>query len=129
MKTVNEIRPTKEAAEHDLLKRPGVTAVDIGYKYVGGKKTDELSIRVYVEKKKEKLPKEEAIPPVIEGIKTDVIERKYVLHPLKVPLQQIELHADTGRYDPLRGGISIGPCRAVNGSIFAGTLGVVVTDN
>ncbi len=129
MITVNEIRPTKEAVEHDLLKRPGVTGCDIGHKYVGGKKTDELSIRVYVEKKKDKLTKDEAIPVVIEGIKTDVIERRYVLHPLKVPLQQLELLADAGKYDPLRGGISIGPCRAVNGSIYAGTLGVVVRDN
>ncbi len=36
-------------------KRPGVTAVDVGYKIKDGKLTDELAIRVYV---KRKLPRE-----------------------------------------------------------------------
>jgi hypothetical protein len=39
MQDVSKIVQVKEAAEADLLKRPGVTAVDVGYKYVGGKKT------------------------------------------------------------------------------------------
>ena len=49
MKTLSEIRPIKQTGEADLLKRPGVTGVDIGYKYVGGKKTDVLAIRGYGE--------------------------------------------------------------------------------
>ena len=79
MKTLNEIRPTKQAAEADLLKRAGVTGVDIGYKYVGGKKTDVLSIRVYVEQKRD-VPEKDAVPKQIQGIPTDVIERRFVLH-------------------------------------------------
>lgn len=37
--------------------------------------------------------------------------------------------ADTNQYNPLKGGASIGPCRAVGGFVFAGTLGAIVTDN
>ncbi len=143
MKTLNEIRPIKQTVEADLLKREGVTGVDIGYKYVKGKKTDELSIRVYVEKKKD-VPEKKRIPKTIQGVKTDVIERKFILHPLLVRVADIELKADTGNYDPLQGGISIGPCRSVylnatdaacHGApgagwyVFVGTLGAFVRDN
>jgi hypothetical protein len=41
----------KATAEQDLLKLPGVNAVDVGYKYVNGKRTDEIAIRVHVSKK------------------------------------------------------------------------------
>ena len=128
MKTLKEIRPIKEVSEADILKRPGVTGVDIGYKYVGGKKTDELSIRVFVEEKKD-VPKKERIDPTIEGIKTDVIRRKFVLHPLSIKVTDLEIKADRGRYNPLKGGISIGPCRVINGYVFVGTLGAIVKDN
>ncbi|OYD15458.1 hypothetical protein CH333_05695 [candidate division WOR-3 bacterium JGI_Cruoil_03_44_89] len=141
MKTLSDIRPIKHAAETDLLKCHGVTGVDIGYKYVGGKKTEVLAIRVYVEAKKNEkdIPKKELIPKTIKGVKTDVIQRKFVLHPLRVQVAEIELKTDTGTYDPLRGGISIGPCRSVwleppdvpaaGWYIFVGTLGVIVRDN
>src|ERR1051326_8670807 len=52
-----------------------------------------------------------------------------VLQPLSIPVPKLEVQADTGMYDPLQGGISIGPCRVIDGKIFAGTLGVVVRDN
>jgi hypothetical protein len=146
VKTVSEIRPVKEARENDLLKLPGVTGVDIGPKYVGGEKTDELSIRVYVEEKKdlESVPSAERIPKTVKGIKTDVIQRKWVLHPLMMAVADMQLMKDTGKYDPLRGGMSIGPCRSVyldatqaacHGAssagyyYFTGTLGAIVIDN
>jgi len=143
MKTIDEIRPIKQAAEADILKRPGVTGVDIGYKYVKGKKTDKLAIRVYVEKKKP-VPTTERIPKEIQGVDTDVIQRKFLLHPRLVRVADLELKADTGNYDPLQGGISIGPCRSVyldateaacHGApgagwyVFVGTLGAFVRDN
>ncbi len=143
MKTIDEIRPIKQAAETDILKRPGVTGVDIGYKYAEGKKTDKLAIRVYVEKKKV-VPANERIPKEIQGVETDVIQRKFVLHPRLVRVADLELKADTSNYDPLQGGISIGPCRSVyldateaacHGApgpgwyVFVGTLGAFVRDN
>src|SRR4030095_1212363 len=128
-KTFHEIKPVKESVTHDIMKRDGVTGVGIGYKYTGGKKTDDLSIRVYVEKKKDRIGKDEKIPSEIDGVKTDVIERKFVLQPMRVAVKEIEIQSDTGRYEPLKGGISIGPCPAVNGFIYVGTLGIIVTDN
>ena len=129
IKTFHEIKPVKDSVLHDIMKREGVTGVGIGYKYTGGKKTDDLSIRVYVEKKKDRIGKDEKIPSEIDGVKTDVIERKFVLQPMRVAVKEIEIQSDTGRYDPLKGGISIGPCRVVNGYIYVGTLGIKVTDN
>ena len=76
---MERIRKIKKRVEADLLKIPGVTGVDVGRKIVGGRKTDTLAIRVYVEKKRD-VPKIELIPSEIEGIPTDVIERKFVLH-------------------------------------------------
>jgi hypothetical protein len=79
MASADEIRRVKEEVERELLKRPGVTGVDVGYKYVGRKETNILAIRVFVETKKE-LHGPDAIPKEIQGIPTDVIERKFVLH-------------------------------------------------
>ncbi len=131
MKSLLEIVQVKEAAEKELLGRPGVTGVDVGFKYVDGKRTPEVSIRVLVEKKKKQVSKAEMVPDAIEGVKTDVIERVYKLHQMsnKKKLDEIVLMADTGRYDPVKGGMSIGPCRSVGGYVFAGTLGAVVRDN
>ncbi len=128
METIFEMRKTKKASEADILKMPGITGMDIGYKYVRGKKTDELAIRVFVEEKKD-VPKKERIPKKIDGIKTDVIQRKFVLHPLRLRAVDIEVKTDAGRYDPLKGGISIGPCRVIDGYVFVGTLGAIAKDN
>ena len=129
MESVEKIAEIKARVEDELLQRPGVTGVDVGYKYVGGKKTDEIAIRVHVEKKKKTVPEKERIPEEIEGVKTDVLERTYELHPASMPVDQIELMVDTGTYSPVKGGISIGPCRAVGGYVFVGTLGAIVRDN
>src|SRR5712692_5831152 len=98
MPTLSEIVAVKESVVADLLKRLGVTGVDVGYKYVGGKRTDEISVRVLVREKKD-VPADERIPETIQGIKTDVIQRTFVLHTLSIPLEKIEIQADTGRYD------------------------------
>ena len=79
MKNLDEIRRIKTEVEAELLKLPGVSGVDVGYKYVGGKKTDKLAIRVYVEEKKD-VPEEDAVPKQIRDIPTDVIQRRFVLH-------------------------------------------------
>jgi hypothetical protein len=106
------IRPVKEAIEDELLQRPGVVGVDIGYKEVGGRRTDELAIRVLVEKKWD-VPQEQRIPSMIQDIKTDVIQRG-----------RITFLVDTTRYNPLVGGCSIGTC----GGFGTGTLGALVRD-
>lgn len=119
----------KATSEQDLLKLPGVNAVDVGYKYVDGKKTDEIAIRVHVSKKKN-VAEGETVPKEINGIKTDVIEGTYEAQAVaKQQVQEVDAQADTVKYRPLQGGISIGPNRSVGGYVYAGTLGCFVRDN
>jgi hypothetical protein len=118
----------KESVEDEILKQPGITGVGVGYKYVGGKRTDQISVQVFVKSKKKTVPKGEMIPAAIGGVPTDVIERTFVPHPALKKVLEMEPMADTGTYNPVKGGISIGPCRAVGGYVYAGTLGVPVRD-
>ena len=127
---LNSALQVKSGAENQLLKIPGVNAVDVGYKYVNGKRTDEVAIRVHVSKKKKTVAKDEMIPKEINGIKTDVIEGTYEAQTAsKKKLPTVDAQADTVKYRPLQGGISIGPDRSVGGYIYAGTLGCMVKDN
>lgn len=61
------------------LKRPGVTAVDVGYKIKEGRLTDELAIRVHVKRKlpPEALSEYELFPERLGGFSVDVIEVEY----------------------------------------------------
>ncbi len=133
-----EIRPIKERVEDQLIAQPGVVAVDIGHKVSKGKTTGELSIVVYVTKKKPKssLAADELIPAKIDGIATDVKE-------LTIELQAMVRLEDGAQVDPspyptLVGGIGIGPVRSVyltppavptaGNYVFVGTLGALVRD-
>lgn len=119
----------KEASLEDLLKLEGVTGVDVGYKYVKGKREDQIAIRVMVAEKKTNVPDEQRVPQKISDIPTDVIERKIMPFSFSIPAESISLQADKKRYDPVKGGISIGPERSINGYVYAGTLGCMVKDN
>lgn len=130
-KPLSEIVAAKQRVEGELLGHPGVTGVDVGYKYVGGNLTDDLAIRVMVERKKTSVPQDQKVPSAIDGVKTDVIERTFFLHAPRNrrPVDEIDLQTDNGTYDPLMGGVSIGPVRPIDGQIWAGTLGAIVHDN
>ena len=136
----NSIRPVKERVENDLLALPNVQGVDINEKLVGGRPTGQLSIVVYVAEKKpaSELGGEEAVPAEIDGIPTDVQEEKIVLQTAFMPVSDVAPQIDTTKYTPLRGGISMGPCRSVfleppdvpsaGNYVFTGTFGAVVKD-
>ena len=129
MKSINEIVAIKQAAEKKILSMKGVTGIDVGYKYVGGKRTDEIAIRVHVAKKVKGLSKAESIPGNIDGIQTDVLQNVFEPQYMKVkPEDMISAQADTGAYSPLKGGVSIGPDRVIGGYVFVGTLGAPVVD-
>jgi hypothetical protein len=128
----------QQAVVDDLIRRPGVTAVDVGYKYVNGVRTDTVAIRVSVAEKKpvSKLTKAERVPDEIDGVPTDVLQR--VFEPFAgaageasnmLKLDDIALQVYTTRHRPLVGGISVGPCRAIGGYVFTGTAGAIVKDN
>jgi hypothetical protein len=99
MNDQDRIRAIKEKAEKLLFQIPGVHGVGVGHKRTGGEYTDELSIKVYVTRKKplSQIPSAELIPPEIDGVKTDVVES----NPPK-PLAE-----DTAKYRPARGGTCI----------------------
>lgn len=79
MKSLEEVERVKRRVEQELMRRPGVTGVAVGHKESGGRSTGVPAIVVFVEHKRE-VPAEEAIPPEIEGVPTDVVERRFVLH-------------------------------------------------
>ena len=129
MATVDDLIAIKRQVEQQYLGQPGVTGVDVGYKEVGGVRTDQIAIRVHVEEKKTRVPAGEKVPTEIDGVVTDVLERRYELQVVSEPLEISAQGVDTNHYPTLQGGISMGPSRDIGGFIFAGTLGAIVVDN
>lgn len=116
----------------EWLRRPGVTAVDVGFKIRNEKLTEDVALRVHVERKLplEALEKREVFtksgsPEKVGGFPIDVIEASYVpaRRPAPIELAGLEDVDRTERIDPLVGGISVG-----NPRITAGTLGAIVWD-
>ncbi|QGQ19431.1 hypothetical protein GC089_09565 [Cellulomonas sp. JZ18] len=132
-------RSAKQHVAAEFMDRPGVTAVDVGPKVVGGSRTDVLAVRVFVAEKRD-VPEAEAVPPEVDGVPTDVIQMSFT--PMAVErFRRVEVgtRIDAARYPTLRGGMSIGPCRSIHleppdapepgDYVFVGTLGAVVTDD
>lgn len=101
-----------------LGSRPDVTGIDIGPKYVGGKSTRQQVVRVHVVEKRrgKRLTRSERVPDNFLGVPTDVLAAEYHQH-------SGGFQFPSGRFDPIRPGISVGNPRAK-----AGTLGLVVFD-
>ncbi len=137
MTTDKYLSRVKASCESELFARDGVTAVGVGRKIKDGQRTGDMCIRIYVAKKlpKTKLSKAQLIPASIDGVPTDVIERRFVANPQPDALKQrmkvdeISARIDTGTYGTLKGGMSIGPCRVIDGYVYVGTLGCIVKDN
>ena len=115
--------PSLPAAYARLLEslgaRPEVTGVDVGYKYVDGVQTQNVVVRVHVQKKlpKSLLADHERVPASVLGVETDVLEARYQSHSTEAP-RPWERHAT------VRPGISVGNAKAE-----AGTLGLIVYDD
>lgn len=111
---LEEARRIKAKHTALLLGKKNVVACGVGYKEVGGVRTDELCVIVSVA---EKVPRAELapgalIPQVLEGIRTDVQETGMIR----------ALQDHTARWRPAPGGVSCGHI-----DITAGTLGCLVT--
>jgi hypothetical protein len=100
-----------------LLEITGAHYVDVGYKYVDGRPTDQLAIRVHVERKRPEaeVAPEHLAPTEVEGLPVDVLQTN--------PEPQQSRDA---RFDPLVGGIATTNSTSLAG--FVGTLGAVVFD-
>ena len=72
----NRILAVKQVYEDELLTKPNVVGVAIGYSQIGGQTTDKLALVVLVTNKvpQTTLKPEDQIPISIEGIPIDVQE-------------------------------------------------------
>ncbi len=116
---MKQLISVKERHERYLLGKRNVTGVGIGFKKVKGRKTNELSIVVLVEKKlpETQLKDEDLVEKELDGVPTDVQEVG------KVKALAQEENPRIRKWRPAPGGVSIG-----HHDITAGTLGVTVTD-
>jgi hypothetical protein len=123
--TDEQLHALAQRAYDAFIKYPNVHAVAIGNRERGGREVDELAITVFVTHKlpRSALAADGVIPPVFEGVPTDVVEMGI---PQLAELGDIPGMAadskdlDEGRYRPLKGGIQISGDALTNGR---GTLG------
>jgi len=104
-----------EILKKELLRKKNVIGVGWGFKYVGGKRTDEEAIIVFVKDKvpESELSEKDLIPRTIGGVKTDVREKTFRAFTTPEEKQK--------RWRPAQGGVSIGHYK-----ITAGTFGTLV---
>jgi hypothetical protein len=97
----------------------GVHYVDIGYKYVGGKLTEQLAMRLHVQDKKHptRLIPAQLLPKTVNGLPTDVIQSNRRLE------NTFKTSRDL-RFNPLVGGVAIRNTRHK----ILGTLGAIVRE-
>lgn len=116
------IKDVKARYSEELLAKSLVIGVGVGPKLVGGERTQENAIRVYVINKlrEDKVDDQHMIPSQIEGIETDVIEQD-----MQEPTSADDL-PDTARerHRPARPGCSISHYAADS----RGTLGKLAKD-
>lgn len=76
MDALGEAKRIREKYEKALLRKKGVVGCSVGYKHTGGEKTSQVCIICYVTRKipADQLSEADLIPPLIEGIPTDVVE-------------------------------------------------------
>lgn len=110
-----QIRQAKDSHKEQILSKPNVVGVGLGYKETRGRKTNELCVVALVRRKipEAGLEQSELVPREIDGIPTDVID----VGELRAQA------ARTDRWRPAPGGVSIGHYK-----VTAGTFGTVVRD-
>lgn len=117
-----KVQRAYEKAVKAYGQRAYVTGVDVGYKYDGGLRTDDIAVRIHV---REKIPlaaleAAEVLPSEIDGVPVDVIQGHYS------PSSNgniLTLLSRRHRRDPIQPGISIS-----HPLVSAGTIGAVVYD-
>ena len=131
-KTIEEVIEIKTKHEEALFSVNGVFRVDVGIKDIDDD-PDEVFIRVFMKD----LSNKHLVPKELDGVETHVIEggmpRALTIGASDNEVLTTDNSAGTvnpkSRYDPLEGGISVGPCRSIQNNSYVGTLGALVIDN
>ena len=100
--TVSDAVAALDSVRGSWLRRPGVTAVDVGFKIAGDEMTDTVALRVHVERKRPaaSLASEDVFndpdtgPDEVGGFEVDVVEAAY--SPSGVVLDHEDLAAVDG---------------------------------
>jgi hypothetical protein len=73
---IQHVLDVKRRHETELLRRPNVVAVGVGYRTRGGQATSEVCIVVSVTQKipADKLQRGDGLPPTLEDVPIDVVE-------------------------------------------------------
>jgi hypothetical protein len=128
-KEIQEIIDIKTKHEEELFKVDSVHHVDVGIKETESTNPDEVFIRVFMED----ISNSHLIPKELEGVQILVTEGKMPVifgaesTDTKVLAQDDSDTINTKAfYNPVQGGISVGPSRKINGLYNSGTLGALV---
>jgi hypothetical protein len=119
-----QARLVKERHAERLRRFQNVTGVGVGFREVGGRRTNETCVRVYVRRKvaESDLPPDEILPRSLDGTRIDVVEGEFKL--MQMGASPLPLEQRVSRHYPFaRPGISVGGLR-----VTAGTLGAVAYD-
>ncbi len=117
----NKIQQAYEKTLKLYGNRADVTGIDIGYKYKGGTRRDEIVLRVHLREKVDRdlVDPAQLLPAEIDGVPLDVIQASYAPSSNGI----LALAARRHRRDPVQPGLSISHHLGT-----AGTIGAVVYD-
>jgi len=132
--TVEDAIAALDSVRRSWLRRPGVSAGDVGFKISGDELTDKVALRVHVERKRPvaSLATEDVFNDPdggtneVNGFEVDVVEAAYSPSGVVLDHEDVDAVEAVDRksaIDPLIGGISCG-----NPRITAGTIGAIVFD-
>jgi len=118
----------KDRAFEVFSKLPGVHTVGLGVKEIAGHSGDQLTIRVFVSRKKPRtaLDRWERIPPFYEGFPTDIVQEappRLLIGGTVPNFDALEARQDTNKERPLMGGLQVQRL----GKTAVGTMGCFVT--
>ena len=121
---ITQANAVLESVRDKWLQRPGVTAVDLGFKWSQGEMTPQVAVRVHVRRKKPvaELSADELFPRELDGVPVDVIEASY--RPQHLAGIAAAVNGRAARFDEIPLGVSVG-----GPLVSAGSLGAIVTDN
>lgn len=123
-----EISAAQRSAYYSALARfgtrPEVTGVDIGFRWQGGERTDEVCVRLHVREKfheADAVAPAQLLPPSIDDVRVDVLQGVYAPHERLGTYESDPSRRQ--RADQIQPGLSIGPRGG-----GTGTLGLIVKD-